>query len=227
MPKQISKLPEFIAPKCDQAIEILYEDEHLLVINKPSGLLSLSGKHPLNLDSVHHRIKQAYPSALLAHRLDFGTSGIMLMPLSQAINKHICGQFSERTITKHYLARLDGQLEQDHGEIDLPIAKDCENFPFQKICALTGKPAQTQYAVLKFDETSQSSLVRFTPRTGRTHQLRIHSQQMGHPILGCDLYNNAYSQKKAERLLLHASDIEFIHPATLKTMQVHCPADFT
>lgn len=227
MPKQISKLPEFIAPKCEQAIEILFQDEHLLVINKPSGLLSLSGKNPLNQDSVHHRIKQLLPTALLAHRLDFGTSGIMLLPLSQPVNKHICGQFSARTITKHYLARLDGTLIHKHGVIDLAIAKDCDNFPFQKICSVTGKPAQTQFEVLHIDNAQQTTLVRFTPLTGRTHQLRIHSQHLGHPILGCDLYKNEASQHKADRLMLHASDIEFIHPATQQAMVFHCPAPFS
>ena len=226
MPKQISKLPEFIAPKCEGAIEILYQDAYLLVINKPTGLLSLSGKNPLNLDSVHYRIKQLFPSALLAHRLDFGTSGLMLLPLSQLVNKHICAQFTDRTITKQYLARLDGKLTQSEGRINLAIAKDSDNFPFQKICAKTGKPAQTLYQVRHYDESTHSSLVCFTPLTGRTHQLRIHSQHIGHPIWGCDLYSNAHSQHKARRLMLHASDIQFIHPITLHNMRFHCPATF-
>lgn len=219
----------FIAPSCHQSIAILHEDAHLLVINKPSGLLSLSGKNPLNLDSVHYRLVQDYPSATMVHRLDFGTSGIMVLALNKETNANLTKQFQERTIIKTYLATLYGHFDQDEGVIDAPVAKG--NFPYQKICSETGKSAQSYYQVLERNQNSvtqhKTSEILFTPKTGRTHQLRIHSQTLGHPIIGCDLYNSIINgvdtQTLASRLCLHAYNLEFTHPITLKLMAFECP----
>ena len=212
----------FIAPKCHEQIRILYQDEHLLLINKPSGLLSLSGKHPLNLDSVHHRLKQDFPSALMIHRLDFGTSGIMLIALNKEINKQLCRQFSERSVTKTYTAMLDGVVQSDNGLIDLPIAKG--EFPLMGIDHETGKPAKSQFEVIeRFADTSK---VAFTPLTGRTHQLRVHSQAMGHSILGCDLYADDQAFFKAKRLMLHATSLSFTHPVSHEALVVTSPCPF-
>lgn len=210
----ISKPDTFIAPPCLEEIEILFQDEHLLLINKPSGLLSLSGKNPLNKDSVHFRLVQNFPSATLVHRLDFGTSGIMIVALNKAVNAHISNQFQAGTIAKTYTALLHGHVEQDSGTIEFPIAKDPPNFPLQKICFATGKPALTHYAVIERTESPAVTRVLFNPISGRTHQLRIHSLEIGHPILGCDLYNNPDSFAMASRLMLHATTIEFDHPIT-------------
>lgn len=209
-----TKPDTFIAPPCLNEIDILCQDEHIVLINKPSGLLSLSGKNPLNLDSVHFRLVKQFPTATLVHRLDFGTSGIMIVALNKAVNAHLTKQFQAGTITKTYTAILHGNVKSDSGIIDFPIAKDPPNFPLQKICAESGKPAQTHYSVIDRTTSPSTTRVLFTPLTGRTHQLRIHSRELGHPILGCDLYNNAESFALASRLLLHATTIAFDHPLT-------------
>lgn len=209
-----SKPDTFIAPPCLDEIDILFQDEHLLLINKPSGLLSLSGKNPLNKDSVHFRLVQDFPTATLVHRLDFGTSGIMIVALHKSVNAHIGNQFQAGTIAKTYTALLQGLVEKDSGKIELPIAKDPPNFPLQKICFATGKPAVTHYTVIERTTSPAVTRVLFTPISGRTHQLRIHSRELGHPILGCDLYANSNAFAMASRLMLHAATIEFDHPVT-------------
>ena len=197
---------------CHEKIDILFEDETLLVINKPSGLLSLSGKNPLNKDSVHYRLVQQYPSVTLAHRLDFGTAGVMVLAKNKQVNANLTKQFQARTVIKRYESVLDGVVPDDEGLIDLPIAKDPLLFPRLKICHEKGKPAQSHYQVIARLEKPARTRVIFTPLTGRTHQLRIHSQAIDHPILGCDLYGNDATQAMAPRLLLHALDISFTHP---------------
>lgn len=182
------RVDTFIAPPCDGQIKILYQDSDILLIDKPSGLLSLSGKNPLNFDSVHYRLVADFPSATLVHRLDFGTSGIMLVALNKAVNGILTKQFQARTLEKRYTALLHGYLTSDSGIINLPIAKDSGNFPLQKICHSTGKPALSPYRVLERLTEPFATRVEFTPVSGRTHQLRLHSQQLGHSILGCDLY---------------------------------------
>ena len=209
-----TKQDDFIAPPCTDEIRILFQDAHILLIDKPSGLLSLSGKNPLNKDSVHFRLVRDFPTATLVHRLDFGTSGIMLVALSKPVNAELTKQFQTGRINKTYRAILHGHVAHDSGVIELPIAKDPPNFPLQKICYATGKPALTQYTVVERIASPPSTRVLFTPVSGRTHQLRIHSREFGHPILGCDLYKNSESQAMAARLLLHATTIEFTHPIT-------------
>ena len=216
----------FIAPKCDAEIKILFQDEHLLLIDKPSGLLSLSGKNPLNKDSVHYRLVQDFPGATLVHRLDFGTSGIMIVALDKMVNAFIGKQFQEGTVLKTYTAIVHGHLKEDDGVIEFRIAKDVDNFPLQKICYETAKKAVTQYQVVERLDNSARTRVLFSPRTGRTHQLRIHSREINHPILGCDLYRNAESFDMAERLMLHATTIEFVHPATGEKIAGVCPCPF-
>src|SRR4051812_8370404 len=221
-----SKIDHFIAPQCHADISILFKDEHLLLINKPSGLLSLSGKNPLNKDSVHFRLVQDFPPATLVHRLDFGTSGIMVVALNKTVNAFIGKQFQEGTVLKTYTAILNGHLKEDNGLIEFPITKDVDNFPLQKICYETGKKAVTQYHVIERLENPTRTRVLFSPVTGRTHQLRIHSREINHPILGCDLYRNAESFDMAERLMLHATEIEFVHPATGEKITGVCPCPF-
>ncbi|WP_153916250.1 RluA family pseudouridine synthase [Shewanella sp. TC10] len=248
-------MTEFIAPPCTEQISILYQDEHLLLINKPSGLLSLSGKNPLNKDSVHYRLVQDFPTATLVHRLDFGTSGIMLVALNKTINGLLTKQFQDKIINKCYHAVLHGHLSdelQSAGVINAAIAKDVDNFPYMKICSNTGKQALTEFEVIEesfvkananvyfnvnanvnvnaneetLSQTVPVTRVKFTPITGRTHQLRIHSQHIGHPILGCDLYRNAISETLASRLLLHASYLSFTHPVTGIPFEIDCDIPF-
>lgn len=224
----------FIAPKCDGEIEILFQDEHILLINKPTKLLSLSGKNPANLDSVHYRLRQIFPTALMIHRLDLGTSGIMVIALNKEISRSLNRQFSERTVEKTYTALLAGKLENNSGEVNLPITRG--DFPCQKICFETGKSALTEYQNLGYEtlqHNGQSHLttrVLYTPHTGRTHQLRIHSQQLGHPIIGCDLYSKfihgVNTEEMAERLMLHATRLEFNHPVSNERIIAECTSPF-
>ncbi|ABE54302.1 pseudouridine synthase [Shewanella denitrificans OS217] len=217
----------FIAPPCLAQIQILYEDEAILAIDKPSGLLSLSGKNPLNLDSVHYRLVQDFADARLLHRLDFGTSGIILVARNKHINGLLTQQFQNRSVTKTYQALLMGKLSTDSGVIDAPIAKDAALFPRLKICELEGKSAMTEYKVLSYCEQTDLSRVQFTPITGRTHQLRLHSQHLGHPILGCDLYGGIVDGREpVSRMMLHAQSLAFTHPLTGGDMQINCPCPF-
>jgi tRNA pseudouridine32 synthase/23S rRNA pseudouridine746 synthase len=230
---------DFIAPPCHGEIRILYQDAEILLIDKPSGLLSLSGKNPVNKDSVHYRLVQgllkgpgakqecqAFPSATLVHRLDFGTSGIMVAALNKRANSLLSQQFQARTVSKRYIAMLEGQLSEDQGLIEFPIAKDKPNFPLQKICLDTGKSARSEYQVLERLQQPSRCRVRFNPLTGRTHQLRIHSLEVGHPILGCDLYKNERSEQMAERLLLHASELQLDHPSSGQRIHGLSPCPF-
>ena len=216
----------FVAPICHERIEILFQDEHFLLINKPSGLLSLSGKNPLNKDSVHFRLVQQFPTATMVHRLDFGTSGIMLLALRKPVNAHLTRQFQDRSVVKTYIGILNGHPECDRGCIDAPIAKDKLNFPLLKICREHGKQAISHYQVLERLQSPLSSRVLFTPQTGRTHQLRLHSREIGHPILGCDLYGSPQTHAMASRLLLHAVSLEFDHPVSGERVMYKCPCPF-
>jgi tRNA pseudouridine32 synthase/23S rRNA pseudouridine746 synthase len=223
---------DFIAPKCNKEIEILFQDEHILLINKPSKLLTLSGKNPANLDSVHYRLRQQLPTALMIHRLDLGTSGIMVIALNKDICRILNRQFSERTVKKTYTALLAGHVGNKSGNITLPIAKD--EFPYQKICFKAGKSAITEYLCLSHEsflhneQMHSVTRILYTPLTGRTHQLRIHSQQLGHPILGCDLYpsQDGLTQLIADRLMLHATSLEFNHPVSGERIIAECVCPF-
>lgn len=227
-------LDTFIAPPCHEKIEVLYQDDHLVLINKPAGLLSLSGKNPRNLDSVHYRLVQAFPDCTLVHRLDFGTSGLMVVARNKAINAALCQQFSQRTVTKVYSALLCGHPDHDQGVIDAAIAKDPQLFPLMSICSVHGKPARSRYQVIERFYYQQEDLtilpvarVQLTPETGRTHQLRIHCQQLGHPILGCDLYGGRLlpGTERTPRLMLHASELHFVHPISGESIKASndCP----
>lgn len=228
-------IDSFIAPPCHDKIEDLYQDEHLVIINKPAGLLSLSGKNPQNLDSVHHRLVQIFPGCTLVHRLDFGTSGLMVIARNKTVNAALCQQFSQRTVTKVYSALLCGHLNDNEGVIDAAIAKDPALFPLMSICAIHGKPARSSYRVVErfYHELEDGTLlpltrVQLTPETGRTHQLRIHCQLLGHPILGCDLYGGLLlpGTERTPRLMLHASELHFVHPISKEWIKTRNASPF-
>ncbi|MBG5950600.1 RluA family pseudouridine synthase [Proteus terrae] len=228
----------FIAPPCHDEIEILYQDEHLVLINKPTGLLSLSGKNPQNIDSVHYRLVKLFPGCTLVHRLDFGTSGLIVVARNKAVNALLCQQFSQRSVTKVYNALLCGHLNDNEGIIDAPIAKDPALFPRMSICPINGKPARSRYHVIeRFYHTLEDerllplTRVQFVPETGRTHQLRIHSQFIGHPILGCDLYGGCDGglmdgTERTLRLMLHASELHFVHPISQVPIKAYNKSPF-
>lgn len=233
MTKLSRRLPDpFIASPCKDDIEVVYEDSSLLVINKPSGLLSLSGKNPLNKDSVHHRLAQNYNDLSMVHRLDFGTSGLMVLALNKAVNAHLTKQFQNRKVVKTYQAILLGAMVSSKGIINAPIAKG--EFPYQRVCFETGKAAHTAYQLLEcFDDAvsgHRMSRVVFSPTTGRTHQLRVHSQYIGHPIIGCDLYssviNGVSSERAFKRLCLHANHLAFEHPESAERLRFSLDVNF-
>jgi tRNA pseudouridine32 synthase/23S rRNA pseudouridine746 synthase len=204
-------------------IEIVYEDEVMLAINKPTEFLSVPGK--TISDSVYARIKEKYPDAtgpLIVHRLDMSTSGIMLIAKNEATAVQLQSQFINRTIKKRYVALLDGLLEKSHGYIDLPLRVDLDDRPRQLVCYEHGKPAQTKWKTIEVK--NGKTKVHFYPITGRTHQLRVHaSHNLGlhTPIVGDDLYGT-----KADRLHLHAEYIQFEHPITKEVMEILVEAEF-
>lgn len=213
----------FVLPPCTGQIRILQEDEHFLLIDKPTRLLSVPGRHPQNRDSVISRLEVDYPGVSIVHRLDFDTSGVMVVPRNKAALSHISKQFQARSVSKHYTAVVAGLMDKDEGVIDLAIASD--EGPKYKICAATGKPSITEYRVLARDEVNATTRVFLHPITGRSHQLRLHLQAIGHPILGCEFYAREFSTA-ADRLLLHATDLLFLHPATGELVFTDSPPDF-
>ena len=207
-------------------VQIVYQDEHLIVANKPPGLLSVPGKGPENQHCLYNQVLKLNPNARIAHRLDQGTSGMVIFPLSYLALRNLTQSFEDKKIQKTYLAVVNGIVEQDQGEIDLPLICDWPNRPLQKVCYEQGKKALTRYQVLQRDQELQQTRVQLFPITGRTHQLRVHMMSIGHIILGDGLYAPPEIRNKAPRLLLHAQDLFFPHPITGDDISLHCPAEF-
>ncbi|WP_234057173.1 bifunctional tRNA pseudouridine(32) synthase/23S rRNA pseudouridine(746) synthase RluA [Yersinia ruckeri] len=206
-------------------MHILYQDLHIMVVNKPSGLLSVPGRAPENKDSIMTRIQADFPTAESVHRLDMATSGVMVVALTKAAERELKRQFREREPKKSYIARVWGHLEQDEGLIDLPLICDWPNRPKQKVCYETGKSAQTEYQVLCRDADG-STRVKLSPITGRSHQLRVHMLAMGHPILGDGFYAHSEAKAMASRLQLHAQELCITHPEFGTPMHFRSEADF-
>ena len=214
----------YLVPHSQEAIRILYRDEHLLLVRKPDLLLSIPGRHPLNKDCLISRLQKDFPTASIVHRLDLDTSGIMVIPLDKPTHADISRQFQQRKVEKTYHAIVYGRVDTDEGEIDLPIACDWANRPRQMICHEKGKQAITRYRVL--ERHGDRSRLLLSPMTGRSHQLRIHMRELGHPILGCDMYAHEKALNMAPRLMLHATTLGFEHPASGEWLQGECPPDF-
>lgn len=197
-----------------------------MLVNKPEFLLSVPGRAIENKDCLITRLQKNFPGASIVHRLDLDTSGIMVIPLSARVHSDISRQFQERRIQKQYIAEVFGIVSADSGSIDLPINKDWPNRPKQKIDHAHGKTAITHWRVLSRDHPHNKTRLLLSPLTGRTHQLRIHLSQIGHPILGCDMYAHAEAFGRSPRLLLHASRLQLLHPISQQTLTGHCPPDF-
>ncbi|WJY15658.1 bifunctional tRNA pseudouridine(32) synthase/23S rRNA pseudouridine(746) synthase RluA [Pectobacteriaceae bacterium CE90] len=212
-------------PPTDPWLHILYQDQHIIVVNKPSGLLSVPGRAPEHKDSIMNRIQADFPQAESVHRLDMATSGVMVVALNKAAERELKRQFREREPKKSYLARVWGTLEQDEGMVDLPLICDWPNRPKQKVCFEQGKAAQTEYQVLARDDDG-TTRVKLMPITGRSHQLRVHMLALGHPILGDGFYAHPAAKALAPRLLLHAQELCITHPAFLTPMHFRCEANF-
>jgi tRNA pseudouridine32 synthase/23S rRNA pseudouridine746 synthase len=220
----MQEAPIYLVPHSTEDIDILYEDADLLLVRKPDLLLSIPGRHPSNKDSLITRLRRDYPSASIVHRLDLDTSGIMVIPLTKPAHAHISRQFQQREVKKTYHAIVYGTVRQDEGEIDLPITPDWADRPRQKICYERGKHALTRFQVLA--RPGDRTRLLLTPVTGRSHQLRIHLRELGHPILGCDMYAHETALHMAPRLMLHATTLEFAHPVTGERVLGQCPPDF-
>ena len=207
----------------DTELEIMYEDEWLSVVNKPAGMLSVPGKS--DIDSVYGRVRRMYPEAtgpMVVHRLDMATSGLMLVAKTKEVHQNLQAQFKNRTVCKRYVAWLDGIVEKKEGHIELPLRPDPEDRPRQVFDAVHGKPAVTDYTVLHYD--SGRTFISFIPKTGRTHQLRVHSAHplgLNAPIVGDELYG-----RKADRLYLHAEYLGFIHPVSGVYMEIEKESGF-
>lgn len=210
----MSCLSPYIPPPCHKQISIIFADEHVLVVDKPEGLLSVPGL--VVKDCVLRRVSDDFPDARVVHRLDLDTSGLMMLSRSRLATSDLNRQFRERLVSKEYIATVYGEPDGDEGEINLPITPDSHHRPHQRIDPVTGKHASTPWQVLR--RARDRSRLWLRPRTGRSHQLRIHLACIGHPILGCDLYAHPEAYAMADRLMLHASRLEFAHPATGEPM---------
>lgn len=189
----------------------------MLVVNKPSGLLSNPGRDPAHHDSILSRVRANWPGAELVHRLDMDTSGIMVVALNKAAERALKGQFQCRAVSKEYQAWVWGQPANAAGEIDLPLICDWPRRPLQKVCFEHGKPALTRYRVLS--RAAEQTLVALYPVTGRSHQLRVHMLSLGHPILGDRFYGTPEIASAHRRLLLHANRLSLSHPQTSAPME--------
>jgi len=210
----------------DSQLDILYLDEDLLIANKPAGLLCVPGKGPEKQDCLYNRALKFNPNARVAHRLDQGTSGIVMFPLNYLTLKNLTHKFEAREIHKRYIAVVDGLVAEDEGEIKLPLICDWPNRPLQKVCFESGKAAHTRYQVLERDLEKKITRVLLEPVSGRTHQLRVHMLSLGHPMLGDGLYAPADVLAKAPRLLLHAQELWLDHPITGIEVRVLATPDF-
>lgn len=212
------------APPTEPYLRIVHQDEALLVIDKPAGLLSVPGKAPEHYDSAWSRVCRVFPTARIVHRLDMATSGLLVFALSKTAQAHLQRQFERRVVRKYYRAEVAGQLPAQRGVIDLAMRCDWPNRPRQMIDLVEGRSAQTRYQVVR-QEADRSEVLLF-PITGRSHQLRVHMQVLGTPILGDKFYADDAAFAAAPRLLLHAEEIGFLHPLTEQPINFHCPADF-
>lgn len=206
--------------------KILYQDDILLVVDKPAKLLTVPGRHPDNADCLISRVQQEFLTANIVHRLDYDTSGIVIIPLTKRALSEISKQFQARTVQKHYIAIVDGLVTANSQRIDLALAADLANRPCYKVCSATGKASITELKVLARDTIKQQTRVQLTPITGRSHQLRVHMQAIGHPIVGDTLYAAKNIAAASSRLLLHATKIEFLHPLTAAVVSVTAAAAF-
>jgi tRNA pseudouridine32 synthase / 23S rRNA pseudouridine746 synthase len=202
---------------------ILHEDAEVLLVDKPAGLLSVPGKGEHLADCLIARVQAVFPEALLVHRLDRDTSGVMIFAMTPHAQRHLGLQFEKRMTRKTYVARVWGVPEEKSGTVDLPLIVDWPNRPLQKVCHETGKPAQTDWKVIRTD--GETSRIRLFPKTGRSHQLRVHMLALGHPILGDPFYATGPA-RDFPRLMLHSEELRFNHPQGGTSTKVRAKAPF-
>jgi tRNA pseudouridine32 synthase/23S rRNA pseudouridine746 synthase len=203
---------------------IIHHDSRLIVLDKPSGLLAVPGRGPLLQDCLASRVQAVFPSAVIVHRLDRDTSGLMLMALDVDAQRHVSRQFETRAVRKRYECLAWGLPATDDGLINLPIARDPARPPRYRIDAINGRTSQTHWRVL--DRSTDHARLEIEPITGRSHQIRLHLATLGHPILGDPLYADPDALTAAPRLCLHATDLSIQHPADDQPTHWHSPCPF-
>lgn len=206
------------------SIHLFHVDEDILVVAKPTRLLSVPGRGPEKQDCLVSRLAAEYGEVLAMHRLDWETSGLMVLARNKAAHRALSIQFQQREVAKQYVAVVHGQVAVARGEVRLPLICDWPNRPRQMVDMEQGKPALTQWEVMERGE--EWSRMRLTPVTGRTHQLRVHMLSLGHPILGDTLYAEGAARSMAPRMLLHAMKLSFHHPSSGAAMVFESPPPF-
>ena len=202
----------------------LFEDQALIAFDKPAGLLAVPGRGPDKQDCLWHRVRQRWAEALVVHRLDMATSGLMLFARSTEVQRRLSEAFAARRVAKRYVAIVDGRMPVPSGRIKLALAADWPRRPLQKVDTQHGKASITDWQLLGFDELDHSSRLTLQPLTGRTHQLRVHLAAIGHPIRGDALY--APPALQSGRLMLHAQGLRLAHPVDGRAMQIDCALPF-
>ncbi|MDI4651380.1 MULTISPECIES: bifunctional tRNA pseudouridine(32) synthase/23S rRNA pseudouridine(746) synthase RluA [Pseudoalteromonas] len=211
-------------PPMTPYLSIVYQDDDLLIVNKPSGLLTVPGKDPKHADCLIARINRVFPTAKIVHRLDMATSGIICLAMHKEAHRNLSIQFQDRKTAKRYIARVFGKLEQETGSVDLPLICDWPNRPKQMVDHDNGKPSLTHFKVLEYEQNA--TRVELIPITGRSHQLRVHMLSLGHPILGDKLYAHPEAFAMAPRLQLHAEMLTLAHPANGETLIFEAAPEF-
>ncbi|MCF6200022.1 MAG: pseudouridine synthase [Hyphomicrobiaceae bacterium] len=217
--------PAFIyTPPREPFLDIIHRDDEVLLLNKPSGLLSVPGKSEAHKDCLELRAKSRFPSAKPVHRLDMDTSGLLLMGLREAAHRYLSIGFERRLVQKTYIALVYGHVGDDEGLVDQPLICDWPNRPRQMICPERGKASQTKWQVRGFE--GEHTRLELTPLTGRSHQLRVHMASIGHPILGDKIYAHDKAKVAAPRLCLHAETLSFRHPKEGGRVEFAAPCPF-
>src|ERR1035437_9895162 len=210
----------------EQGFTLIHADHALIVVNKPSGLLSVPGRGVDKQDCLIKRVQAEFPDALIVHRLDCDTSGLLVLARGKEMHRHLSILFQNRLVDKRYVAVVDGEFAQASGDVCLPLIVDWPNRPLHKVDFEAGKPSLTHYRVLSYNPDKHCSRVELTPETGRTHQLRVDMQALGHPILGDSLYADDAARSKVDRLQLHAEFLAFAHPESGEHLSFTCHATF-
>ena len=210
-------------------LEIIYQDDHLLAVNKPHGLLSVPGRGEDKQDCVINRMLKMFPDAKVVHRLDCHTSGVMLLARGIDMQRALSRLFHDRRVEKEYVALVAGEVADQSGVIDIPMRGDPDNRPLQIVDYEHGKRAQTNWQLLdtqQLESGEKVSRLKLIPVTGRTHQLRLHCAMLGHPIIGDRLYNADVQLDAAKRMMLHARKLHLKHPVTDEVLDIVCEPDF-
>ena len=220
---KVNIMQDFVYDPPDDPLNILYADSEILVVDKPSGLLSVPGKLEGRDDCLIGRLQREHPEALLVHRLDCDTSGLIIFACNKKAQGFLGQEFEQRRAEKSYVARVWGRVNGDSGLIDLPLSADWPNRPRQMVNHEQGRPAQTGWEVIA--RSDQETRVQLFPKTGRSHQLRVHMMELGHPILGDPIYASG-AARDFPRLMLHAERLSLHHPVTKTRISFVAPPPF-